>query len=64
MKRVQKIILSVGVTLALIPTSSFALVSTDFVTTTAEADMGLAAIAAITLAVIGMGFAFVKRVLN
>ena len=66
MKKVSiktKIIAGVGA-IALGTTNSFALAATDFVTTTAETDMGFAAVASITLAVLGMGFAFVKKVLH
>ncbi|MBW6462525.1 MAG: hypothetical protein K0B07_05780 [DPANN group archaeon] len=43
--------------------NAFALAATDFDVTTATADMGLAAIAVITLSVLALGYAFVKKVL-
>ena len=49
---------------ALAASNSFALVATDFDTTAAAADMSLAGIAVITLSVIGVGFAFVKKLLH
>jgi hypothetical protein len=56
--------LVVAGSVVLAASNSFALAATDFVTTGAEADMGLAGIAVITLAVVGMGFAFVKKLLH
>lgn len=43
--------------------NAFALAATDFDVTTASADMGLAAVAVITLSVLALGYAFVKKVL-
>ncbi|MFT5874175.1 MAG: hypothetical protein ACI8WT_003135 [Clostridium sp.] len=45
-------------------TNSFALAATDFATGTAEADMGLAAVAMIGLAVAGAGFAFIRKIIH
>ena len=43
--------------------NAFALAATDFDTATAVADMGLAAVAVITLSVLALGYAFVRKVL-
>lgn len=59
----KKLIASIFTGLLGFASNAFALAATDFDVTTATTDMGYAAVAVISLAVLAMGYAWVKRIL-